>query len=817
MYQCSVTRWQTAPTDALLQRIAASTEGFAGADLQALCTAAVMAAVTRSAPHLVDQLCLTAETKEKSTPFSDHTGSLQIEPEAARCCHTAPAGLCPDPVLPPEQQGRGQASGSLSPYHAEQGALAAGKMPKSLAPKRLDAGSGLEQPSIQQEQVYGMRGLLGQTAVGGLGPDSGTGSVREQQQQQQPHSQQEAMQDKNTDEEQDDVQRRQQQQQPHSQQQEPMQAKNTKEEQDNVQQQQQQRQGTEQQQAQQPQGGKLHPQGQDREADPGNSADIMDTGDGRTQEKRHRHVIESSGKLPQKLLDKLRVKAVDWRTALAAAPLPCSSRQSLSALSSGHAKALPHHLVPLLLPYISRALHSIAAAQLPWEAETAAALGAISAAAARLVGTAVTAAAAVAAASKEAETEAAAAVMHAHEAERAAASRRLEGVLAELGVLQAASRAEAGAQPPQPQGAPQAPLPDLTHQQPHPRPCKLLLCGEEDAGQAQVAGALLKLLQGVQVHTVSLPVLVLGGSGDTSAGLVQLLGEALRRASSHQPLVLYLPSLEAWALDTVTISNEDLQQGEAAAAGLGGGGPTPTRNAQPSITPLKAYPASISPFRGLVSLQARQGGSGGSRGNPTSGPTSARKATPAPARHLSFPHPSPDSHAQPSSSARAGWISPDAVPDVVASPASSLPNPRAAPHSPRPLLAADQTPTLQLRADPSSPGVTHAALASPTLSLPTPKASWAAPGSPALEPQGGNSGRLSANSVGPVHGPDDAAAVADGLFSSEETKLDDATEAEVHLLSEVWKVFEQVVKQVTPSPRPLCNPRPPPQALNFKP
>ena len=39
----------------------------------------------------------------------------------------------------------------------------------------------------------------------------------------------------------------------------------------------------------------------------------------------------------------------------------------------------------------------------------------------------------------------------------------------------------------------------------------------------------MKLLQGVQVHTISLPVMVLGGSGDTSAGLVQLLGEALRR------------------------------------------------------------------------------------------------------------------------------------------------------------------------------------------------------------------------------------------------------------------------------------------------
>lgn len=113
-----------------------------------------------------------------------------------------------------------------------------------------------------------------------------------------------------------------------------------------------------------------------------------------------------------------------------------------------------------------------------------------------------------------------------------------------------------------------------------------------------------------------------------------------------------------------------------------------------------------------------------------------------------------------------------------------------------PPLAVVKTPTVQSRADPNSPGSTQAALASPTLSLPTPKASWAAPSSPALESQTGNSVHPSANSVGPVQGPD-AMAGNDGLFSPEGTKLDDAVEAEVHVLSEVWKVFQQVVKQVT--------------------
>lgn len=74
------------------------------------------------------------------------------------------------------------------------------------------------------------------------------------------------------------------------------------------------------------------------------------------------------------------------------------------------------------------------------------------------------------------------------------------------------------------------------------------------------------------------------------------------RALGHLPLVLYLPSIEAWALDTVTVSSEEVLEGQAAGAGQAGSGPTPNRNAQPSITPLKSYPASISPFRSLVPL-----------------------------------------------------------------------------------------------------------------------------------------------------------------------------------------------------------------------
>lgn len=57
----------------------------------------------------------------------------------------------------------------------------------------------------------------------------------------------------------------------------------------------------------------------------------------------------------------------------------------------------------------------------------------------------------------------------------------------------------------------------------------MLLCGREGSGQTHVTAAVLKLLQGVPIHTLSLPQLVVGGSGDAAAGLVEILQEAQRR------------------------------------------------------------------------------------------------------------------------------------------------------------------------------------------------------------------------------------------------------------------------------------------------
>ena len=53
------------------------------------------------------------------------------------------------------------------------------------------------------------------------------------------------------------------------------------------------------------------------------------------------------------------------------------------------------------------------------------------------------------------------------------------------------------------------------------------------------------------MHTVSLPMAVVEGGGDATAGCVAIVAEALRRASPRQPCVFYLPRLEAWALSQV--------------------------------------------------------------------------------------------------------------------------------------------------------------------------------------------------------------------------------------------------------------------------
>lgn len=208
-----ICRWADVPCEALLQGIAQSTEGFAGADLQALCTAAVMAAARRAAPSLIDQLC------------------NEQGPKKRNACVTKQQ----------EQSG---------PAGAKEGAL--------------------PQPQQVQEQEE----LLDEQPQGHSHP-----GPQQQQHRQQMHPQQGLSLCQ---------QQQSQQQQPKQQQQQEL-----------------------------------------------------------SQQQQHTSSAFQA-------LSRLRVRARDWRAALAVAPAPCSARQSEAALSTGHARALPHHLAPLLLPGVEQ-------------------------------------------------------------------------------------------------------------------------------------------------------------------------------------------------------------------------------------------------------------------------------------------------------------------------------------------------------------------------------------------------------------------------------------------------------------------------------
>ena len=69
----------------------------------------------------------------------------------------------------------------------------------------------------------------------------------------------------------------------------------------------------------------------------------------------------------------LQVKLCDWRTALAQAPAPCSSRQGMASVAADYAHAMPHHLQPLLLPALAASLSALHSAGLPLPPNAAAA------------------------------------------------------------------------------------------------------------------------------------------------------------------------------------------------------------------------------------------------------------------------------------------------------------------------------------------------------------------------------------------------------------------------------------------------------------
>jgi len=268
------------PSDGLLHRIAASTEGFAGADLQALCTAAVMAAVTRTAPALVDQLCDTSEDQEQCHPNQQQQQQLSSQQQQQQHLYS-------------QQQQQHLSSQQQQHLSSQQQQHLSSQQQQQQQEQQQDVA---DPPQLQHEQLH-----------------------QQIQQEQQPAQAQQPQPGQHT---------------------KGQQLPNLVDEQSDMQ----------EQPERHPQHRAMHKKGQQRL--PGSL----------------------SGNLPWELLEKLKVKAVDWQAALAAAPLPCSARQNISALSSGHAQAMPHHMAPLLLPSLTTALRCVASAQLPWQGPIASAL-----------------------------------------------------------------------------------------------------------------------------------------------------------------------------------------------------------------------------------------------------------------------------------------------------------------------------------------------------------------------------------------------------------------------------------------------------------
>ncbi|KAL4856200.1 putative AAA domain-containing protein [Chlorella vulgaris] len=89
--------WAQPPPAELLQRVAAWAEGFAGADLQALCTAAVMSAVRRSMPQLLEQ----AEHEAAGTAVGAVALSAAVPPAPAQPQGTTATAVTADAAMQP--------------------------------------------------------------------------------------------------------------------------------------------------------------------------------------------------------------------------------------------------------------------------------------------------------------------------------------------------------------------------------------------------------------------------------------------------------------------------------------------------------------------------------------------------------------------------------------------------------------------------------------------------------------------------------------------------------------------------------------------
>jgi len=253
----------------------------------------------------------------------------------------------------------------------------------------------------------------------------------------------------------------------------------------------------------------------------------------------------------------IHVEQMDWDAALAAAPPPCSKRHAAQALAGDALRPMPYHIVPLLLPLLERVLQTVGTSALPLPLAVRQA------------------------------TEAGETIIATSTASVPSVVSSFESVLAALGAIQRApdhiqdilSQTALPSTPPgadvaAPGAQPTTTTTTTTTANQHgydrgtsmnpisnscPPPLLLLISGTDDAGQDQIAGAVLRIIGGSHVSVLSLPAIVAEGAGDAAQGVVAIAHAALQRADRHSTLVFHLPRVEAWAVapDVVVLEGQD--------------------------------------------------------------------------------------------------------------------------------------------------------------------------------------------------------------------------------------------------------------------
>mmetsp|Transcript_7382 Transcript_7382/g.20854 ORF Transcript_7382/g.20854 Transcript_7382/m.20854 type:complete len:1089 (-) Transcript_7382:329-3595(-) len=300
--------------------------------------------------------------------------------------------------------------------------------------------------------------------------------------------------------------------------------------------------------------------------------------------------VSEGSRPPRDVLDRelgsLQVTKADWAEALLKAPPPCSLRQGLATLTAEYARPAPSDTSIVILPALWRALRCIHASGLALQEPLAQAAAAAAAASVPLPTTD---------ASSDGQHPSTNALL------------RLEKLLAQSGAVEPPLDAPGNSWQKLPQpfaGASVAsvsPSPEQSPGRSYPA-CRVLLCGRGDQGQPAAAGALLCLAADRVV--IGLPQMLDAGAGNVADGALSLLHNAASRAPPGRPLMVFLPHLEAWALEAMEVPEDGEESGndsETCVASEEGGSP-----ALRGLEPLGGSPQlSLSAFQEAVSPRQR--------------------------------------------------------------------------------------------------------------------------------------------------------------------------------------------------------------------